>query len=145
MRPADCDNARGLNSSAGLPLPPEAAISPASVWCWLIAVLKSSLITQQPLACWINSLSLGFLSPTWGWATFWGDAVTTDLSEPRGTRETRCFLNFNTQDVSFVARKELKNVLKEDTFAPCPSITGSCLLCLFRVYSVPIEQHQKGV
>lgn len=60
-------------------------------------------------------------------------------------RKTRPFLNFNTRDVSFVSRKELKNTGEEDPLAPRPSITGSCLLCLFRVYSVPIEQHQKGV
>lgn len=49
----------------------------------------SSLLDQQCLAM--------FISPTWGWAVFWGDAVAVHLSEPHSMRQKYRFLDSDTQ------------------------------------------------
>lgn len=55
----------------------------------------SSLLDQQCLA--------RFISPTWGWAVFWGDAATMHLSDPCSMRQTCVSWIPTHRDVSCVS------------------------------------------
>lgn len=91
------DCLQGLNSSAGLLA---ASWGCSQLWQCLVLTDRSAekrlnhtatsgLLDQQCLA--------RFISPTWGWAVFWGDAVTVHLSEPCSMRQTCRFLNSDMQ------------------------------------------------
>lgn len=102
------DCLQGLNSCAGLLA---ASWGCSQLWQCLVLTDRSAekrlnhtatsgLLDQQCLA--------RFISPTWGWAVFWGDAVTVHLSEPCSTRQTCRFLISDTQRCSFCLSVNLK-------------------------------------
>lgn len=121
------NNPQGLNSSAGLLA---ASWGCSQLWQCLVLTDRSAekrlnhtatsgLLDQQCLA--------RFISPTWGWAVFWGDAVTVHLSEPCSMRQTCRFLNSNTQRCFFCfsankLRKNLKISERWHTFAFAPTL-----------------------
>lgn len=115
------DYLQGLNSCAGLLA---ASWGCSQLWqCLLLTdrsaekqlnhTATSGLLDQQCLA--------RFISPIWGWAVFWGDAVAVHLSEPCSTRQTCCFLNSNMQGCFFCLtlkrRRNLKISKRWHTFA----------------------------
>lgn len=103
---------QGLNSSAGLlaaswgcrQLLQSLLLTDRSAEKQLNHTATSGLLDQQCLA--------RFISPTWGWAVFWGDAVAVHLSEPCSMRQTCCLLNSNMQGCFFCLTLKLRRNLK---------------------------------